>query len=190
MESQIPWPLNIFLCTIFLFRLSCFPRGLAGVAFFYEDYVCSLVFCKNSSSGGNSFFSLACSKHPADVIKRKGQGTRRQHVLSEVPRPLSFKRFAFFEQSKCKDTNPPSNSNSLPKHQTQSYRNESHPGAAGKALNVGERKSGAKGIHIRWQIRNFDYDVTIFNRSSLMNTASYCFKPNLRTNSSHLHKKM
>lgn len=87
------------------------------------------------------FFSLACSKHPADVIKRKGQGTRRQHMLSEVPQLLSLNASRFFlNNPNAKDANQPSDSNSLPKHQMHPYRNESHPGAAGKALNVGARK--------------------------------------------------
>ena len=60
--------------TNFLFRLSRFPRGLPGAEFFYENYVCYMMFGKNSSvEKGNLISYLTYSKHPSDVIKRRGK---------------------------------------------------------------------------------------------------------------------
>ena len=56
---------------IFFSDSAAYPPRLAGVEFFYENYVCYMVFCKNSSAENEFLFiDLTYSKHPSDVNKK------------------------------------------------------------------------------------------------------------------------
>ena len=122
---------------------AAFQRGLAGVAFFYEDYVCSLVFCKNSSSGGEviiflrfGLFKTSCGC----TLKKKFESA--WHMKCPQTQKLFLKSaFALFELVKCQRLYQ---SAPMPQTVCQNTKHihivtKLYPGAAGKALNVGAR---------------------------------------------------
>lgn len=83
---------------------------------------------------------LTCSKHPADVQKKRIPGTRRQHKLSEVPGTLFLNATHFSNKSNAICTQLPSTSNSLQNTIRIHITTKEQTGVAGKVLNVGNRK--------------------------------------------------
>ena len=70
--------------TNFLFRLSRFPRGLPGAEFFYENYVCYMMFCENSSAGVEvevAFDLLGFKTSYGCTFQGQYKGTLRQASL-------------------------------------------------------------------------------------------------------------
>ena len=108
---------------------------------------CFLVFCKNSSSGEGWFLSLylTCSKHPADVIKRRGKA-----LVDNIRCPrylnLFFLNAARFSNKpnviRCVST--PDSSNSLPNHHTHPYRPKATTRSHRENTECRCGKSGAK----------------------------------------------
>ena len=118
----------LFLSAVFLFRLSHFPRWLAVPDFAVRTMSAYWCFAKTRHPAVIGIFFFDWFQNILRMYSsRKKQGTLRQ---ASLPRDtlVSFLKSAcaLFEISQMRRLqNPPSSSDSLPKHQTQTYHRKS-----------------------------------------------------------------
>ena len=111
--------------------------GACRAGFRSEGYACLPVFCKNSPEGWNQYLNvLTCSKHPADVIKRRGEALVDNLCCPRCHNPFFLTLRVFrTSQMHLRCLSPPTQTacqNTERRHITAKAR----PGAAGKVLNV------------------------------------------------------